>query len=231
MYTDFGIQTWNDVFTSSLKEVWGGVAHFAPNVIMAIIIFAIGWVLAALIAKLVESLLKALKVDAALKSAGLEEVVKRAGHNLNAGLFVGTLVKWFVIVVFLMVSFNILGLAQVNDFLRQVADFLPKVIYVVFVLMVAVVVASALQKIVVASARAANVKSAELIGRVAKWSVWAFAIIVALDNLIMPGFAQGILTPLVFGIALAFGLSFGLGGKETAQKIIEKTSHHILEKE
>ena len=97
--------------------------------------------------------------------------------------------------------------------------------------MVAVVVASALQKIVVASARAANVKSAELIGRVAKWSVWAFAIIVALDNLIMPGFAQGILTPLVFGIALAFGLSFGLGGKETAQKIIEKTSHHILEKE
>ncbi len=231
MNTDFGLQNLNDTFTSAFLEMWHGVARVLPAVVMALIIFIVGWIVAALIAKLVESIIKALKVDAALKSAGLEDVVKRAGHNLNSGLFVGTLVKWFVIVVSLMMSFNILGLAQVNDFLRQVADFLPKVIFAVLVLMVTVVVASALQKIVVASARAANVKSAELIGRAAKWAVWIFAIIVVLDYLIMPGFAQGILTPVIFGLALAFGLSFGLGGKETAQRIIEKTAHHVLEKE
>ena len=231
MYTEIGIQNWGGVFTDSFREVWNGVAHFTPNLVMAVIIFAIGWVLAALVAKLVESLVKALKVDAALKSAGLEDVIKRAGHNLNAGLFLGTLVKWFVVVVFLMVSFNILGLTDVNDFLRSVAGYIPKVVFAVVVLMVAVVVANALQKIVIASARAANVKSSELIGRIAKWAIWIFAIIVALDNLIMPGFAQGILTPIIFGFALAFGLAFGLGGKEAAQRIIDKTSHHILERE
>src|SRR3989344_494903 len=128
------IETWGDVFTRSLQGVWYGVASFVPNLVIALIIFAIGWVLAALIERLVESIFKAIKVDAALKSAGLEEVVKRAGHNLNSGLFVGILVKWFIIVVFLLASFDVLGLNQVNDFLRQVVGYLPQVIVAVLIL-------------------------------------------------------------------------------------------------
>jgi hypothetical protein len=65
---------------------------------------------------LVEAIIGALKVDSALKSAGFEDVMKRAGHNLNSGRFLGALVRWFVIVVFLMASFDVLGLSQVNGF-------------------------------------------------------------------------------------------------------------------
>src|SRR5690349_20391361 len=108
------IESWGDVFTRSFQNVWYGVASLVPNLVIALVIFAIGWVLAALIERLVESIFKVLKIDAALKSAGFEEVVKRAGHSLNSGLFVGALVKWFIIVVFLMASFDVLGLSQVN---------------------------------------------------------------------------------------------------------------------
>lgn len=223
------IQNWGDVFAQSLLVVWSGVLQVLPNIIIALVIFAIGWVLASLIEKLVETLFKALKVDAALKSAGLEDVVKRSGHNLNSGAFVGALVKWFVIVVFLIASFNVLGLSQVNDFLQQVVAYLPNVIVAVLVLMVSVVIAGAMQKLVVASAKAADVKSAELIGRIAKWSIWIFAVVFALDKVILPGLVATVMTPILAGLALAFGLAFGLGGKEAAQKIIEKTTHHISE--
>ena len=226
------IQNWGDVFTVSLNSVWAGVAHFVPALIIALIIFAIGWVLAALIEKLVESLFRALKVDTALKGAGMEDVVKRSGYNLNSGVFVGALVKWFIIVVFLMASLSMLGLDQVNAFLGQVVAYLPNVIVAVLVLLVAAIVASALQKIVVASALAAHSKSAELLGRVAEWSIWIFAIVTALDKLvIVPGLIQIVITPLLAGLALAFGLAFGLGGKEAAARMIEKTASHILSKE
>ncbi len=226
------IQNWGDVFTQSLQGVWYGVASFLPNLIIALVIFAIGWVLAALIEKLVESLFKALKIDAALKSAGLEEVVRRAGHNLNSGYFVGALVKWFVVIVFLMASFDVLGLEQVNSFLRDVVNYLPTVIVAVLILMVAIVVANAMQKLVVASAKAANIKSAELLGRITKWSIWIFALLTALFNLgIAPALIQTIVTAVLYGAALAIGLAFGLGGKETAQRLVDKTAHHILEKE
>ena len=226
------IQNWGDVFTQSLQSVWYGVASFVPGLIVALIIFAIGWVLATLVEKLVESLFKALKIDAALKSAGFEEVVKRAGHNLNSGLFVGALVKWFIIIVFLMASFGILGLDQVNVFLAQVVNYIPQVIVAVLILMVAVVIATALQKAVVASARAGHVKSAELLGRITKWSIWIFALLTALITLgIAPTLIQMILTAIFAGGALAIGLAFGLGGKEVAARLIEKTAHSVMDKE
>ncbi len=226
------IQNWGDVFTLSLQSVWSGVARFIPVLVIALIIFAIGWVLAALIEKLVESLFRALKIDTALKGAGMEDVVKRAGYSLNSGAFVGALVKWFIIVVFLMASLSMLGLDQVNAFLTQIVGYLPNVIVAVLVLLVAAIVASTLQKFVVASALAAHSKSAELLGRVTKWSIWIFAILAALVQLgVAAGLIQMILTALFAGLALALGLAFGLGGKETAQKIVEKTAAHIFNRE
>jgi hypothetical protein len=226
------IQNWSDVFVQSLLNVWYGVANFVPNLVIAIIIFAVGWVLAALIEKIVESVIKSIKLDSLLKSAGFEDVVKRAGYNLNSGHFVGVLAKWFVIVVFLMSSFDVLNLNQVNDFLRQVVNYLPQVIIAVFILMVAVIIASAMQKVVVASSKAGHIKSAELFGRVTKWSIWTFAILTALITLgIAPTLIQMIVTAIFAGAALAIGLAFGLGGKDVAGRWVEKTAEHIFDRE
>jgi small-conductance mechanosensitive channel len=94
------------------------------------------------------------------------------------------------------------------------------------------VVAGALQKVIVASAKAGHVKSAELLGRVTKWSIWIFAILTALITLgIAPQLIQMLLTAIFAGGALAMGLAFGLGGKDAAQRIVERTASHILEKE
>jgi len=218
------IQTWGEVFTQSLQNVWLGVASFVPNLIIALIILAIGWILAVLVEKLVEHLFKALKVDVALKSAGLEEVVKRAGHNLNSGLFVGALVKWFIIVVFLMSSFDVLGLAQFAIFLRQVVGYLPQVIVAVLVLMVAMVVGNVMERVVIASSKATNIKSAEMLGHITRWAIWIFAILTALFNLgIAPSLIQTLVTGVLAGGALAIGLAFGLGGKDYAKSVIEGT--------
>jgi len=226
------IENWGDAVTQAILSVGYGVLNFLPKLLIALIIFAIGWVLAVLIERLVESLFKALKVDSLLKSAGLEDVVKRAGHNLNSGLFVGALIKWYVIVVFLIASFDLLNLHQVNLFLMGVVNYLPQVIVAILILMVAIVVGNAMHRIVVASARAAHVRSSELLGRFTKWSIWIFALLAALDSLnIAQDLIMIILTPLFAGIALAFGLAFGLGGKGVAEKIIERTASNVMEKE
>ncbi|MEK7463638.1 MAG: hypothetical protein AAB610_00755 [Patescibacteria group bacterium] len=227
------VENWGEVFTQSLQGIWFGIASFVPTLVIAVIIFAIGWVLAALIEKLVEGLFKTFKVDTALKSAGFEDVVERSGYKLNSGRFVGSLVKWFVVVVFLIASFDILGLSQVNSFLKDVVlSYLPQVIVAVLVLMVAVMIADAVQKIVIASARAAHVRSASLLGAIAKWAIWIFAILTALFHLgIAPGLIQTLFMGIVVAAAIAVGLAFGLGGKEVAARMLEKTIHTVSDKE
>jgi hypothetical protein len=227
------VQNWGNVFTQSLQGIWYGLVGFVPNLIIAIIIFAIGWILASLIEKFVEGIFKSFKVDSALKSAGLEDVVERSGHKLNSGRFVGSLVKWFIIVVFLTASLEIVGLSDVNTFLNDVVlKYLPQVIIAVLVLMVSVVISDTVHKIVVASARAAHVKSASLLGSISKWAILVFAVLIALDHLqIAPSVFNTLVMGIVVGGALAFGLAFGLGGKEVAGRMLEKLVHTVSDKE
>lgn len=218
------LKNWSDVLAQSFRDLWLGVAHFIPNLVVAIIIFIAGWIVGSLLGRVVSQITKSLKVDNALRSAGAESLLNRAGFRLNSGRFLGGLVKWFVIVVFLVAAFDVLGLSQVNDFLQQVVLlYLPQVIVAVLILLVAALIADAMQSVVKGSAKAAEVKSANFLGNVTKWAIWTFAVLMALYQLgVAAAFVQTLFTGFVVALSLAIGLAFGLGGKDTATKILEK---------
>lgn len=203
--------------------LWAAV-NFLPSLILAIIIFVIGWFLGVLVGRVVSQAIRAIKVDHALKAAGVEEVVNRAGWSLNSGEFIGSLVKWFVIIVFLLAALSVMGLTSVTMFLQLgLLPFLADVIVAVLIIAIAAVVAEVAQSVVTGSARAAGVASAGFAGVVAKWSIWVFAILAALDQLGVTPFVQTIFTGIVVALSIAFGLAFGLGGQEAASRFIERT--------
>ncbi|MEI6480624.1 MAG: hypothetical protein WCO12_03870 [bacterium] len=226
------LQNWGAVLSQSFANLWVGFVSFVPALIIALIIFIVGWVVGASLSKVVEQVFKIIKVDTALKAAGVEDVTKKAGFELNSGKFVGELVRWFVVVAFLIASFEILGLTQVNDFLKGVVlGYLPNVIAAVLILMVAVVLADAVRKTVSAGISAAGVSSANLLGSIAKWAIWIVALFAALSQLgIAPAVLQTLFTGVVIALSLALGLSFGLGGQEAASRYIESVRHEISKK-
>lgn len=227
------LNNWSDALILSFQNVLDGVMVFIPQLIVALLIVLIGWLIAAALAKVISQIINSLRLDKMLQSAGFDELTKRIGVRLNSGKFLGELVKWFTIVVFLMAAFDILGLVQVNNFLQGVViGYIPQVIAAVLILLVAVVIADVLQKTVVASARAARMSSANFLGSVTKWSIWIFAVLAALFQLgIGATFIQTLFTGVIVSLSLAFGLSFGLGGRDAAARYIEKMRSEISETE
>lgn len=220
--------TWADVLAASFQNVFYGMIAFIPNLLVAVIIFVIGWLVGAGLGRLVAQVVNSLRVDQALKTAGVERVVERAGFTLNSGAFLGMLVKWFFIIVFLVAALDVLRLTQVTEFLRGVVlTYIPQVIVAVLVLLVAAVLAEAVQRLVAGSARAANVRTANLLGAIARWAIWIFAILVALDRLGVSPLVQTLFTGVVVALSLAFGLAFGLGGQAAAAKYIDKVREEI----
>lgn len=221
--------TWGDVVLDSFQNLWIGVVAFIPQFVVALVIFLLGWIIGSLLGRVVSQILKSLRVDEALEKTGLECVLKKGGITLNSGGFVGGLVKWFVIVAFLVASFEVLGLTQVNVFLQEVVlAYLPQVIVAVLVLVVAAVVGDIIQKVISASAKTAGVRTANLLGSIARWAVWLFGISAALIHL---GIAEALINTLFLGLvialSLALGLSFGLGGQDAAAKFIEEIKEEI----
>ena len=223
------LELWSTGLRESFNNLSQGVISFIPNLVVAVIIFVIGWAIGSLLGQVVSQIIKSLKIDNLLKSAKVDEVLHRAGLNLDSGRFLGDLVEWFVIVVFLVASLDVLGLTQVTTFLNQVVLlYLPQVIVAVLILLVAVVIASAMQRIVVGAAMAAGVRSANFLGTVTKWAIWIFALLMALFQLgIAAPFVQTLFTGFIVALSLAFGLSFGLGGQQAAAGFIEKVREEI----
>lgn len=225
------IETWSQALGQAFYNLWAGVVGFVPNLLAAIIIFVLGWVAASVIEKLVCQLFKVLKIDSALKSAGVEDALQRGGIRLDSGIFFGALVKWFIVVVFLMASLDVVGLTQVNDFLRQVVQYLPQVIVAALILLVAAIVANVAGKVVTSSAKTAGISSAGFLGGISRWAIWVFAIMTALVQLGIAGqLMLTLLQGLVYMLAIAGGLAFGLGGKDTAARYIERLREEISNK-
>lgn len=222
-------KTWSDILLASLQNLWLGVADFVPRLLLAIIVFIIGWLIAELIKKGIVRLLDAVKFDKLLASTGLERVIEQAGYRLHAGLFIGWLVKWFVILVFLVASLQIVGLTQVNLFLNEVVlVYIPNVIVAALILLIASIVADLAEKVIVGSSKAVGVKSSAFLGVVARWAIWIFAIIIALAQLgIATQFIQVLFTGAVAMLALAGGLAFGLGGKDAAHDVLDKLQDNL----
>jgi hypothetical protein len=225
------ISTWSEVLSLSFRNLWLGVIGFVPNLIVAIVVVLLGWGIGVLFGRVVSQIIKAIKIDEALRKAGVEDFLNRGGINLNSGAFLGGLVRWFVILVFWVGAFEVLHLSQVTVFLRDILNYLPQVIVAVLILIAAGLVAEAMKRVVLSSAMAAEVTSAGFLATVTKWVVWVFAILVALSQLgIASGFVQTIFTGLVVALSLGLGLAFGLGGQEAASRVIEKVSKDMSSK-
>lgn len=218
------LNTWSEVLTLSFQNLWVGVINFVPNLVIALVILVLGWLIGALLGRAVWQVVRSLKVDEALRHAGFENFLRRGGLDLDSGAFLGALVKWFVVVVFLVAALDVLGLSQVNLFLQEVVlGYLPRVIAAALVLLVGGVVGDVAGRVVLTAAKTAGAHSAHFAAAIAKWAVWIFAILVALSQLgIATAFSQTLFTGVVIAISLALGLSFGLGGQEAASRYIER---------
>ena len=225
-------ETWRDVLTGSFQNIGIEVLNFLPNLIVGIIIFVLGWVIGTVLDRLVARVVHMLNVDWALRTTGVSEIVEKAGFRSDAGAFVGGLVKWFIIIVFLVATLDVLGLEQVNLFLQEaVLVYLPQVIVAVLILIVGAVLAEVVQRMVIGGARAAGVKTANFLGRVSKWVIWVISILAALFQLgIAAPLVQTLFTGLVIAVSLAVGLAFGLGGQDAAARYIEKVRGDIEHK-
>ena len=208
----------------SMTNLWIGIVSFLPQVVIAILIIIVGWIIGGIVSGIVQKLFKMFRLDTALDKAGVDDLSRKAGYNFAPAKFTGSLVKWFIILAFTVVALDVLGLQQVTVFMREVVlGYLPKVLAALLILFAGVIVASMAKGAIVAFLRATSVKRVEWFGSVAYYLVIAFSVMAALNQLeIAAELVQILFAGVVFALALAFALAFGLGGRDAAKQYIDR---------
>src|ERR687883_809707 len=215
------VTDWGTAVMTSLAAALALLLGAIPRVIGFLLILIIGWLIAAALARVVSSVLRAVRFNDLAQRAGLSGFVQQMGLQTDAAGFVATIAKWFVRLIVLVSAFDALGLPAVSQVLQQLLLWLPNLVVAIIALVIGGLAANALARLVRGATAESGLGNPDLLASIARVAVWAFAIVVAVNQL---GIATTLINTLfmatVGAVALALGLAFGLGGRETAAVIV-----------
>jgi len=216
------LQDWSSVTMEALQGLWYGFLDFIPKLIGAIIIFVIGWFIAIWVGRLVSEILRRIKFDKLFEKTKWDEALEKADIKVTISGFVGGLVKWILVIVFLLAAVEILGLTQFAFFLGDIVGWLPNLVVAAAIFVVAVIVADLAEKVIKTVVGKMSVGYVNMVGSIVRWAIWIFAAFAILEQLqVASDIVQIVVTGLVALVVLSAAIAFGLGGRESAKDIIE----------
>ncbi|MES2536516.1 MAG: small-conductance mechanosensitive ion channel [Pseudomonadota bacterium] len=217
------VTDWGDAMVASGAAAMAMFFAAIPRVLGFIIILVVGWFIATLIAKAIQALLRAVNFNGLADRAGLTDFVKRMGVKTDASEFLANIAKWFIRLIVMVVAFDALGLPAVSSILSQFLLWIPNLVVALVVLVLGGLAAKAVDGLVRGATAEAGFTNPNMIARIATTAVWIFTIVIAVNQI---GIAVALVNTLFMGfigaLALALGLAFGIGGRETAAKIVNR---------
>jgi hypothetical protein len=216
------VTNWGAAIMTSLTAALSLFLAAIPRIIGFIVILIIGWLISGILAAAVAALLRAVRFNDLAQRSGLSGFVQNMGIRRDAAGVLADVVKWFVRLIVLVVAFDALGLPAVSAIFQQFLLWIPNLVVAVVILVIAGLAANALGDLIRGATAQAGFSNPDLLATIARVAVWSFGIVVAVNQI---GIAQTLVNTLFMGfigaLALAAGLAFGLGGRETAARIVD----------
>lgn len=212
-----------DIVMASLRSFMFDLGAFLPKLIVAVAILIVGWLVAKLLHFVVVRGLKGVSFHKLTDAAGLDNFLKKGGVRIGTVDVLGVMVYWLAILMTLLTAFNMLGMTSLSTLFHRVAEFVPNVVVATLTLTIGLYFARFVASAVTAYTRNVGMVDADLVGRLTRWAIAAFVVILAIGQLNIP---DRILEPaflMMFGGAvLALALAFGFGGQKWAADKIDK---------
>lgn len=212
-----------DIMLEPVQAFLLQIASFLPKLALALGVLLAGWMLAKLARFAIIKGLRAINFNVLTERAGLEEFLSQGGIQTDTTGIFGLLIYWLVILAALIIGFNSMGLTYITGLLGEVVRFVPKVVVAILILAFGAYFARFVGNAVVAYCKNIAIQDSDMLGKIAKYAIMTFVVLIALDQVNVGGdiVRQSFLIILA-GVVFALALAFGLGGKEAAAELIDR---------
>jgi hypothetical protein len=222
---------WDTLIAEPIRQMLTKILNYLPTLLGALIILVVGVILAKIIRRLVNGLLKLIRFDLMADKAGITAVIRKGGLETSARDVVSSLVYWLVMIMVLVMAVDALGLPRASGILTDLFAYVPRVIAALLVLVVAMFLAGFVSGIVRTAAGNAKMPRPEILAGISRWAIIIFAATIALVELgIAPLLVTTTFNIILGGVCLTLALAFGLGGKDAAARFLEELRVKRFEK-
>jgi small-conductance mechanosensitive channel len=201
----------------SLSDGLAAFFSFVPQLIGALVILIVGYIIAKVLQGITKRVLQSLGFEGWMESGGIKQFFDRSQTRQTPLSILGKLVFWLVFFIAITMAVDTLGITAISDVLAQFIAYIPQIIAAILILVLATLLANFVAGVV----RGATGSS--VVGSVAQYGIIVFAAFAALTQL---GIAPELIAPtflIILGaVALAVAIAFGLGSQSVARDIVEK---------
>lgn len=203
---------------ASLNNAVSAMALFVPKFLAGAVILLIGIIVASILKRVVVEIFRALKVEAFLHKYGVPEM----REEFTWTNVLSEIVRWFVIVIFLIPTAEVWELPRITTALNEFLLYLPNVFVAAVMALVGFVFARLAHDLILVSAKGVDPQTASTIASVARWAVNIFVLLAVLNQLgIASDLIRILFTGFVAMLAVAGGIAFGLGGQSAAKDTVD----------
>ncbi len=208
--------------TNAISSTLAGIISYIPTLIGALVVFLIGLLIAKWLKLVVVKFLNLVRLSDLIGGAATKTFLKNAEITQKLENVIGELVRYLVILISFVASVNILGLTAVTAVLNGLFAYLPTLLAAVLILLAGILFAGFLEKVVKGSLGGLDIKLSRLMGKFTSYVILTFTVLATLSQLgIVKSFIDTLFIGFVAMIALALGLSLGLGSKDLVKNILE----------
>ncbi len=208
---------------NALNDALRLILTFIPRIVGFLIILIVGLIIATVVSKALTIVLRKVGFDRLATRIGLARFEQRMGISFDPAGVLGKIVYWFLLLIFLVPAADALGLPAVSNILNELVAYIPNVFVAILVLFLGTLAAMFVADIVRGATASAGVGNPSIFAGVARWAIIGFAALIALEQLqIAPVLLNELFGAMVAAVAIAFGLAFGLGGREAAQRWLSR---------
>lgn len=215
-----------DVFLASVTSFWTQLAGFVPQLLAAMVLLLLGWLVAKVVRTGMVKLLRALQFDRLSERSGIEAFLKQGQLTVSLSGLLAGLVYWLIILIVIVTVSNSLGLHLVAELFNRVVLYIPNVIVAILILVLGAILARFINRLLFAYLNNIGLEGALTISTLSEYAVLVFVFFVALEQLEIG--RQLITAAFIIGfgaVGLALALAFGLGGRDWAAGVLERMSN------
>lgn len=201
------------------------IGNYLPQFLGGLVLLLIGLIVAIVIKEIVVRFFAFMKIEDLF--GHITALINRLKSEKSAAeklwpKLVGELVRWTVVILFLVPVAEIWGLPKASDLLNQFLVYVPNVFVAILIAFVGIIVANLVSEIVRNASRSLGGSSSHLLGTTAKYAIFFFTGLVVLNQLgVASDLIRILFTGIVAMLALAGGLAFGFGGRGAASKFLD----------
>ena len=213
-----------ETLVASINAGLVSIAAFVPKFVLGLIILLIGIIIASILKQVVLELFKALRIESFLKKYGVPE----AKDEFSWSGILAEIVRWFIIIIFLIPTADVWGLPRIDTVLSQVLLYLPNVFVAVILTLVGFVFARLAHDVVLASTKDVSPETSRTVASITRWAISIFVILAALNQLgVASDLIRILFTGFVAMLAISGGIAFGLGGQNSAKDVVESIRNKL----